>query len=211
MTSNEDQTTQIQAMIDRLAAGDPSAREELINCAWHRIMRLTRKIFNDFPNVRRWEQTEDVFQKSMLSLWKALEKVELKDSRHFLRLAAEKIRFQLIDLTRHYYGPRGHGANHASQVKLGIAGDSYSNSADQGRNSVDPSRIAQWAEVHRQVDKLPDADREVFDLLWYHELSQEEAAELIGVDVRTVKRRWRQAKLGLTKLLKEDRSSELRQ
>ena len=204
MTGNEDQTTRIQAMIERLLAGEESAREELINCTWQRIMRLTRKIFRDFPNVRRWEQTEDVFQNVLINLWRALEKVELKDARHFLRLAAEKIRFELIDLSRHYYGPHGHGANHASQAILRSPGESESKSFDQGVVSVDPSRIAQWVEIHRQVSKLPEIEREVFDLLWYHELKQEEAATLIGVDVRTIKRRWRQAKLRLPKLLKDN-------
>lgn len=204
MTDGQDQTTRIQAMIDRLIAGDESAREELINCTWHRIMRLTRKIFRDFPNVRRWEQTEDVFQKVLVNLWKALEKVELNDARHFLRLAAEKIRFELIDLTRHYYGPHGHGAHHASQANLRGFGDSEAKPFEQGVVSVDPSRIAQWVDIHNQVSKLPAAEREVFDLLWYHELKQEEAAAVLGVDVRTIKRRWRNAKLQLPKLLKEN-------
>lgn len=204
MTDSGDQTTRIQAMIERLLAGEESAREELINCTWQRIMRLTRKIFRDFPNVRRWEQTEDVFQNVLINLWKALEKVELKDARHFLRLAAEKIRFELIDLSRHYYGPLGHGAHHASQANLRSSGDSEPKPFEQGVVSVDPSRIAQWVEIHHQVSKLPEIEREVFDLLWYHELKQEEAAALIGVDVRTIKRRWRQAKLRLPKLLKEN-------
>jgi RNA polymerase sigma factor (sigma-70 family) len=204
MNSNPDQTANIQAAIDRLTRGDESAREELINCAWRRIMRLTRKILGDFPGVRRWEQTEDVFQKVLINLWKALEKVELTDARHFLRLAAEKIRFQLIDLARHYYGPQGHGANYRTQMKPGDSGDNHTGHAEQGRISQDPSRLAQWAEVHEQVAHLAEPEREVFDLLWYHELSQEEAAAVIGVDVRTIKRRWRQAKLDLAQLLKND-------
>ena len=109
MTQSDGHTARIQALVDRLIAGDESARDDLIQCAWNRIMRMTRRISRDYPGVRRWEQTEDVFQNALLRLWKALEKVELNDARHFLRLAAEKIRFELIDLARHYYGPRGQG------------------------------------------------------------------------------------------------------
>ena len=37
--------------------------------------------------------------------------------------------------------------------------------------------------------------RAVFDLLWYQELTQAEAAALLGVAVRTVKSRWLNARL----------------
>ena len=45
------------------------------------------------------------------------------------------------------------------------------------------------------MGQLPDEEREVFDLIFYQELSQADAAELLDVSVRTVKRRWRSAKL----------------
>ena len=37
--------------------------------------------------------------------------------RDFYRLAAVQVRRELIDLARHYYGPQGHGAHHASAVQ----------------------------------------------------------------------------------------------
>lgn len=204
MTNQDDQTTHIQALIDRLMKGDESAREELINCTWNRLLRLTRKMLADFPDVHRWEQTEDVFQKASLRLWKALGKVKLNDARHFLRLAAEKIRFELIDLARHYYGPQGQGAHHASQPKWRGDGSSRPSPLERAASTEDPSRLAEWAEIHRQISALPDGEREVFDLLWYNDLTQEKASEIIGVDVRTVKRRWRRAKLTLQKMLQEE-------
>jgi DNA-directed RNA polymerase specialized sigma24 family protein len=42
---------------------------------------------------------------------------------------------------------------------------------------------------------LPDDLRAVFDLLWYQEMSQAEAAALLGVAVPTVKLRWMKARL----------------
>jgi RNA polymerase sigma-70 factor (ECF subfamily) len=44
---------------------------------------------------------------------------------------------------------------------------------------------------------LPDAERAVADLLFYQGLSQEEAAALLGVDVRTVQRRWQRVRVHL--------------
>ena len=104
--------TQIQTLVERLSEGDLSAREQLISASWERLLRMTRHISRDFAGVRRWEQTEDVWQNASLRIWKALEKVQIQDARHFLRLAAEKIRFELIDLARHHQGPRGHGRHH---------------------------------------------------------------------------------------------------
>ncbi len=37
----------------------------------------------------------------------------------------------------------------------------------------------------------------MFDLLWYQQLSQAEAAQLLNVSERTVKRRWASARLKL--------------
>ena len=50
---------------------------------------------------------------------------------------------------------------------------------------------------------LPEAEREVFDLLWYEGLTQAEAARVLGVTDRTVKNRWRSAKLELQRVLGE--------
>ena len=203
-----EQTSNIQYLVDRLLQGDESAREELIACTWDRLMRLTRKISHDFPNVRRWEQTEDVYQNASVRLWKALDKVQLNDARHFLRLAAEKIRFELIDLARHYYGPMGEGANHATQLNPAGERSNDLREVNEGVVTSDPSKLLQWAEFHVQVDQLPQEEREVFDLLWYHEVSQDEAAKMIGVNVRTIKRRWRNAKLNLHDRLSNDLPAE---
>ncbi|MFV2068565.1 MAG: RNA polymerase sigma factor, partial [Pirellulales bacterium] len=60
--------------------------------------------------------------------------------------------------------------------------------------------LAEWAEFHAQIEQLPDDAREVFDLVWYGGLSQADAAEVLEVDPRTVRRRWRQARLSLSAL-----------
>jgi RNA polymerase sigma-70 factor (ECF subfamily) len=61
----------------------------------------------------------------------------------------------------------------------------------------DPFKLAVWREFHEAVQKLPANEREVFELLWYQGLSQEEAAELLACDRSTVKRRWRAARTSL--------------
>lgn len=60
-----------------------------------------------------------------------------------------------------------------------------------------PSSLAEWAEFHEQVAQMPEEEQEAFCLLWYQCLGQEEAADVLGVSLRTMKRRWRDARLWL--------------
>jgi DNA-directed RNA polymerase specialized sigma24 family protein len=48
---------------------------------------------------------------------------------------------------------------------------------------------------------LPDNLRAVFDRLWYQEMSQAEAAGLLGIAVPTVKVRWMKARLWVQRAL----------
>jgi RNA polymerase sigma factor (sigma-70 family) len=187
-------TVEVQHWIDRLKQGDASARDKLVNCACGRLLRLTRKLLREFPQVRRWEETDDVFQNASLRLYRSLEAVELADARHFFRLAALQIRRELIDLARHYQGPEGQGAHHESQTRPSTGSDQPAG-VDGADATRDPRRLAEWTEFHSTIEQLPAEEREVFDLLWYHGLSSEEAARLLDVDPRTVRRRWRSARL----------------
>ena len=52
------------------------------------------------------------------------------------------------------------------------------------------------------VEKLPVEEREVVNLIWYQELSQEEAAKILNMSIRTLKRRWQTARNKLYETLK---------
>jgi RNA polymerase sigma-70 factor (ECF subfamily) len=189
-------TTEIQLRLDRLRAGDESARDELLNLACSRLSRLARKMLRGFPRVQRWEQTDDVVQNAALRLCRALKEVQPASVRSFINLAAVQIRRELIDLTRHYEGPEGWGRHHHTP-----AGPSASSAAqeprDRSADSDDPARLAAWTEFHAAVEMLAHEQKEVFDLLWYQGLSQAEAAKLLGVTERVVRYRWRAARIEL--------------
>lgn len=196
-------TVEIQKCLDRLAADDPAAREELIRCACDRLERLTRKMLRSWQRVHRWEETGDVLQNALMRLYRSLSETRPATALDFFRLASLNIRRELADLAKHYYGPRGMGAHHATAAWRPDADpDSDQPRAwePQGADE-EPHALAAWAEFHARVDELSEEDREVFDLLWYQELSQAEAARLLGVSERTVKRRWAAARLALHKIL----------
>jgi len=185
-------TTELHDLLGRVAARDRAARDELVRRTASNLERLTHALMAGFPAVRRWEQTDDVVQNASLRLMRALEQVSPDNTRQFFGLAAEQIRRELIDLARHYYGPHGVGRNHASR-----AGEAPEVAAD----GSDPDTLADWQTFHEAVASLSEADREVFNLLYYQGLSQAEAAGLLGISVPAVQQRWQRARLRLHDLI----------
>lgn len=183
--------------MDRLRGGDQTARGELLGCACERLRALAHRMMRGFARVRRWEETDDVVQNATLRLCRTLEHETPETAAAFFRLAALNIRRELLDLVKHYYGPRGAGARHATNAAAPGGSDRAPADADAPELSHEPARLAAWTELHRKAGELPDDEREVFDLVWYQGLGQAEVAALLGVSERTVKRRWQAARLRL--------------
>src|SRR6516225_8499543 len=138
--ARENHTTVIQGCIDRLRAGDESARAALLSCACERLKRLARKMLKGYPGVARWEQGDDVAQNALIRLDRALRAVAPPTARDFFRLAAAQLRRELIDLARHYQGPRGLGAHHATRAGRGESADGMAMAAESPETTYDPGR-----------------------------------------------------------------------
>lgn len=57
------------------------------------------------------------------------------------------------------------------------------------------------ASMHEAIEKLPEDLREVFEMTFYQGMTQEEMASVLDVSTKTIKRRWRDARLALQELL----------
>ena len=138
-----------------------------------------------------------MFVEAVTRLHRALETVQPESPRHFYNLAATQIRRVLIDLSRRYYGAEGLGSHHdtAARNAEGDAPPKY----EQADESGEPASLMEWTEFHEQVEALPEEEREVFNLVWYEQLTHEQAAEVLGVTARTVRRRWQDARYRLCK------------
>ncbi len=200
MNDDFPQTTQMVLWLERMKGGDVGAREEILRHVRVRLERLTRKMLQDYPRVRRYEQTDDVLQSAILRLLGALRDVRPTSTRDFFGLAGLQIRRELLDLAKHYYGPEGEGANHAS-LPPDRSGAVMPERADAAE---EPSDAAAWCEFHEKIALLNDDEREIFGLLYYQGLTQAEAAVILNVTVRTVQRRWQSALLSLHDLVKGD-------
>jgi RNA polymerase sigma factor (sigma-70 family) len=195
--------TQLQGLLDQSLEGNPAAKEALLNHACDRLLKLTRKMFHGHPGLRRWMQTDDVFQNSLVRLHRALSQTEVRDVRHFFNLATVQIRRELLDLARKHFGPHGIGRNHHTDFQpADEAGGSVHRLADE------PENLEAWEEFHQRVEALPENEREVLGLLYYEGLEQAKAAKVLGVSERTVRNRWTRAKLLLAGELTDDSGAE---
>lgn len=194
-------TLQLQDCLDRMKRGDRAAYDELLHKVCGRLERLAHKMLKNFPKVQRWVEAEDVLQNALVRLLRNVHQIEPKSVRQFFALAAEQMRRELIDLSRHFYGPQGLGTNHASHFSDSNSSSSASEPADL-RN--EPSELDTWCSFHENVEKLPVEEREVVNLVFYHGWTQAQVAELFQVNPRTIQRRWQSALLKLHLMLKDE-------
>jgi RNA polymerase sigma factor (sigma-70 family) len=188
---------ELSACLDRLAAGDLSARDRIIEVASERLRTLARRMLARFPTVRRWDDTDDVFQNAALRLHKSLGDVRPESPRSIMALAATALHRELIDLARRYAGPMSFAANHATS-----APGQGSSSATTGSDPAVPGdagpaaedSLDRWTLFHEAIAGLPGELREVFQLVWYLGAEQKTIARLLDCSERTVKSRWREAR-----------------
>jgi RNA polymerase sigma-70 factor (ECF subfamily) len=190
--SPDDAPSSLQPLLDRLKAGDPAAVNDIITHCQERLRLLTRQMLRKFPGVRRWEETSDVFHDVVATLAVALREIPMDTPADFLRLAACHIRRRLIDLSRKC----------RPELLPGPDSDESGPAAPEpSAGTDDPYNLAAWGEFHSKIDELPDEDQVLFDLIYYQGLTQPEAAVVLGVPLRTLKRRWQRARENLGRLL----------
>jgi RNA polymerase sigma factor (sigma-70 family) len=177
-------TTQVQRLLDRLRQGDESARKELHAYTYRRFVRLTKTMLHN-DGVHDYEKTGDVWHTAWMKVDAALAKIKFVSARHFLNMVAAVIRHTIVDMGRHYSGPKG------SLVRFGHDHD----------DAYVPADPFAWEDVHKHVASLPDPEREIVDLHIYAGLTLVVIAELQEISAGTVKRKWQSAIQKLRKSL----------
>lgn len=183
-------TLAIQSALDRLRTNpdDAAVRRELITRSYDRLATVARRLLG--PAYReRPEDTSGLLAEAYLRLESALGAVRPESVRQYLGLAALQMRRALIDVIRKEKGRDG-----AREVPVAL---------DTGAQvAARPADDADWRlELMDAVSRLDEAEREVVDLVFFHGLTQLEAAGVLGVDESTVKRRWARARVRLARWL----------
>ncbi|MFN9367834.1 MAG: RNA polymerase sigma factor [Planctomycetia bacterium] len=192
MDSSEPLAHDLADSLARLAAGDPAARDRIVEVSQARLRVLAHRLLRRFPRVRRWEETDDVLQNVSLRLHRALATIHPASPRDLLGLAARQIHRELIDLARRHGGPRAYGGNHGTNVAPATGTSDPRHIVELA--AAPDEGLDRWEAFHAAVSALPAPDRDVFDCVWYMGCDQRTAARLLDCSERTVKARWQTAR-----------------
>lgn len=184
------QTSSLHAIVDRIQAGDMGAQDQLVRRIAARMELLSRKMLDQFSRLRRFEETDDVMTNACWRLLRSLAELRPSGTREFFALAAEQVRRELLDLAKRYDADRRAGA--ARMVSLDGGPDSTD--SRQVADADEPfEELERWSAFHQAVPQLPDEEREVFILVFYHGYKKPDVAELLQCSDREVRRRWLRA------------------
>lgn len=185
----------LKECLKQLSCGDQSAREKILEICQARLHDLAHRLLGKkFSKVRRWDDTDDVAQNAALRLYRALAETVPDSPRGLMGLMATQIHRELIDLARKHSGPMSYAANHGTNVIEGAGGPVHVVDQTMDPGDQDEVPIERWEQFHLAVEKLPADHREVFSLIWCLGLDQQAAADTLGVSLRTVNRRWQEAR-----------------
>jgi RNA polymerase sigma-70 factor (ECF subfamily) len=196
----DEPTVVLQAHLERALTGDVEARQRLLEFTRDRLMRHARSFLHGgYASLEPFEQTDDVIQELYLKIlqnqdrfWVNANGEPVHTLAEFFGHTSAWLRDVLCNQLRKAYG---RNYNRPAMLPL-YGGPSHTGPRHEPSSTTfDPEKVQRWTEFHEAVARLPDELRSVFDLLWYQELSQVEAAAILGVAVPTVKLRWMKARL----------------
>jgi RNA polymerase sigma factor (sigma-70 family) len=203
----QEESRRVGTLLQQLASPEPAtrraARDGIVAAAIEHMRSVAHRLLRGFPQVRRWDETDDVVQNASLRLSRALESVAPRDGRHLLALIALEVRRELLDLARKHGGPESFASNQETNVGMVAGNEIVKIGGVADPHDSGPESLSNWTRFHEAARELPDDERELFDLVWYVGVKQDEAAHLLGCSIRTVRRRWEAAKRHLLDRLGE--------
>jgi RNA polymerase sigma-70 factor (ECF subfamily) len=163
-------------------AGDSPAEpivRELLDKSARRLQLLCSSwLFDKYPRLTRPPvnlQADEMLGTLVERLLKALHSVRPQTVRQFFGLANQHIRWELNDLCRRL---------DRQPLELELPSDAVPAPASSGSGLSDDGR-----RMLEAIDRMPEDEREAFELVRIQGLTHTEASEIIGVTPLTVKRR----------------------
>ncbi|MGD8417666.1 MAG: sigma-70 family RNA polymerase sigma factor [Pseudomonadales bacterium] len=170
MSTDTVATDRDQALIARIAAGDKAAFELLFEDYGERVFRYACRLISDAPKAE--EVTNDV----MLEVWKTAARFE----------GRSKVSTWILGITRHL------ALNAVRRKSLDtVEVDDAPPIADENEATaaVQHDRNVLKAALATALGKLSTDHRDVIELTFFHGLSYQEIAEVVGCPENTVKTR----------------------
>jgi RNA polymerase sigma-70 factor (ECF subfamily) len=177
----EHTTAVVQRYLDELAGDTPAEPivRTLLDRAVRRLHQLCATLlYQSYPRLTRPPlnlQPDEMLSAVVERLLKALREARPANVRQFFSLACQHMRWELNDLARRL-------DEQPTPVELS-GGQIPAPSSSASGLSPDGHRML------AAIDRLPEEEREAFDLVRIQGMTQTEAARVLGVAVVTVKRR----------------------
>jgi RNA polymerase sigma-70 factor (ECF subfamily) len=173
-----------RALIEAIAKGEKQAMQLLYTRYNVRVFRFILGLTRDKS------QAEDLVSEVFLGVWRKASQFESRS----------KVSTWLLAIARHKtYSAFGHRTD--AQLDEDFAG-TIEDPADGPGSILD--KKDRCAVLAHCLNRLSLAHRKIIDLVYYHEKSIEEVAQITGVPVATVKTRMHYARKRMAKLLKEE-------
>jgi len=181
-TSAAMQTTSDEALIERIAAGDKLAMQVLFARHQVRVYRFVLRL------VRDQSVAEELVGEVFLDVWRQAGRFEARSTASTWLLAIA--RYKALSALRR-------------RTDQELDDDKAATIEDPGDSPEVAVLKKNKGDVLRQcLTALTPEHREIVDLVYYHEKSVEEVAQIVGIGENTVKTRMFYARKRLSELLK---------
>jgi RNA polymerase sigma-70 factor (ECF subfamily) len=179
---DEERTTAVvQRYLDELAGNAPA--EPVVRALLDRAVRrlhylCATLLYRSYPRLVRPPlnlQADELLDAVVERLLKALRQARPRTVRQFFALASQHMRWELNDMARRL--DQQPGALELGEGLVAAPRSSESALTPDGRRMLEA------------IDRLPEGEREAFDLVRIQGLTQAEAAHVLGVSTMTVNRR----------------------
>ena len=177
----ENTTAAVQRYLDELAGDSPAELvvRALLERAVRRLHQLCANLlYRSYPRLARPPlnlQPDELLSAVVERLLKALRQARPTSTRQFFALACQHLRWELNDMARRFDEQPAAAELPDEEMRAPASSDSGL--------TVDGRRILE------AIDRLPEGEREAFDLVRIQGMTQAEAAAVLEVSVMTVNRR----------------------
>jgi len=178
----EETPGEVTQLFSRANGGDDQAREEAIGLVYRELHRLAARVIRG-ENAGHTLQATALVNEAYLRLFGG-QPVKPNDSQHFFALAAQQMRRILVDHARAKH------ANKRGGIKISLD-DVYqiSNEPDAGLVEVD--------DALKELQELDPQAARVVELRFFGGYTDQETANILGVNVAKVRRDWEFARAWL--------------
>ena len=177
-------TFAVQKYLDELAGAEVGPDAELVISALlgrsaRRLERLCATLlYRSYPRLALPPlglEAEELLQAVVARLLRAMRQTRPSTVRGFFALAGRHMRWELNDLARRLDDQRG--LVDVQEIDVASPASSDSGLPPAARRML------------HAIEALPDGEREALDLVRIHGMTHAEAAELLGVSLKTIQRR----------------------